>query len=184
MFRPIGEGQRYDMVFDVAGRLLRVQCKWAPRQGDCVVVRAYSCRRAPEGLRTRSYTAEQIDAVAAYCPDTSDCYYLPVEMLAHQQFFHLRLAPARNGQRGAVRWAREFEFSTVDWRGLGAIAQLEERLSGTQEVGGSSPPSSTPIAAHEFRNHFGWYMDRAAHGERSDITRRGRPFARLSGLGA
>src|SRR3954453_10292627 len=29
-------------------------------------------------------------------------------------------------------------------RGCGAIAQLEERLDRTQEVGGSSPPSSTP----------------------------------------
>jgi prevent-host-death family protein len=35
------------------------------------------------------------------------------------------------------------------------------------------------LGAHEFRNHFGWYMERAAAGETFMITRRGRPYARL-----
>jgi prevent-host-death family protein len=30
-----------------------------------------------------------------------------------------------------------------------------------------------------FRNHFGYYLDRAASGEVVHVTRRGRPFARL-----
>src|SRR4051812_40371685 len=36
-------------------------------------------------------------------------------------------------------------------RGRGAIAQLEERLDRTQEVGGSSPPSSTAAARADTR---------------------------------
>jgi prevent-host-death family protein len=66
---------------------------------------------------------------------------------------------------------------------------LEERLSGTQKVAGSSPASSTPIdappggssivGAHEFRNRFGWYMERAAAGEEFLVTRRGKPKVRL-----
>ena len=55
------------------------------------------------------------------------------------------------------------------------------------EVVGSSPTSSTPcdsastvVGAHEFRNRFGWYMERAAAGESFLITRRGKPYARLS----
>ena len=43
---------------------------------------------------------------------------------------------AEDNQRAALNWAADYE--------LGAVAQLAERLSGTQEVGGSSPPSSTP----------------------------------------
>src|SRR5207247_9427256 len=65
-----------------------------------------------------------------------------------------------NGQRAGLHFAEEYP--------LGAIAQLEERLRGTQEVAGSSPASSTPpadvaatiVGAHEFRNRFGWYMER------------------------
>jgi prevent-host-death family protein len=64
---------------------------------------------------------------------------------------------------------------------------LGERLGGTQKATGSSPvssisraePSTAHVGAHEFRNHLGWYMERAAAGEEILITRRGRPYARL-----
>ena len=48
-----------------------------------------------------------------------------------------------------------------------------------QEVAGSSPAGSTSVGAHEFRNHFGWYMERAAAGEEIAVTRRGKPYVRL-----
>jgi prevent-host-death family protein len=35
------------------------------------------------------------------------------------------------------------------------------------------------VGAHEFRNRFGWFMQRAAAGERFLVTRRNKPFARL-----
>ena len=52
-----------------------------------------------------------------------------------------------------------------------------------QEVVGSSPTSSTSqttLGAYEYRQKFGWYMERAAAGESFLITRRGKPYARLS----
>jgi prevent-host-death family protein len=33
--------------------------------------------------------------------------------------------------------------------------------------------------SNEFRNHFGYYMERAASGAEIHISRHGRPFARL-----
>ncbi|MQA75771.1 MAG: type II toxin-antitoxin system prevent-host-death family antitoxin [Solirubrobacterales bacterium] len=36
------------------------------------------------------------------------------------------------------------------------------------------------IGAHEYRNRLGRYMERAAAGESFLITRRGKPYARLS----
>jgi len=38
------------------------------------------------------------------------------------------------------------------------------------------------VGAHEFRNRFGWYMERAAVGEEILVTRRGRPQLRLSAV--
>jgi len=35
------------------------------------------------------------------------------------------------------------------------------------------------VGAHKFRNHFGYYMERAAAGTEVLIRRRGRPYARL-----
>ena len=36
------------------------------------------------------------------------------------------------------------------------------------------------VGAHEFRNLFGFYIERAAAGEEFLITKRGKPYARLS----
>ena len=50
------------------------------------------------------------------------------------------------------------------------------------EVVGSSPTSSTQVAVigiDEFRNRLGWYAERASRGETIDVTRRGKPYARL-----
>jgi prevent-host-death family protein len=56
------------------------------------------------------------------------------------------------------------------------------------EVVGSSPTGSTPVGAgtggqqvgaHQFRNHFGWYMERTVAGEEILVTRRGKPCVRL-----
>src|ERR1051325_8385786 len=40
--RPVAEGGRFDLIFLIGDRLFRVQCKWAPRQGDVVLIRCYS----------------------------------------------------------------------------------------------------------------------------------------------
>jgi hypothetical protein len=135
VYRPVAEGGRFDLIFAFEdASLARVQCKWAPIIRGVVAIRAYSARRAAEGLRHRGYTAEEIDAIAAYCPDNGRCYYLPIDHLEGQRTFHLRLGPAANNQAHGVNWAVEYE--------LGAIAQLGERVTGSHEVAGSSPASS------------------------------------------
>jgi len=37
------------------------------------------------------------------------------------------------------------------------------------------------VGAHEFRNHFGYYMEQAAGGTEVLVSKRGRPFVRLLG---
>jgi hypothetical protein len=63
--RPLVDGRRYDLMFDIDGRRLRVQCKWAPRQGNVIVVNARTCRLTSSGYVRTTYNAE-IDAVVAY----------------------------------------------------------------------------------------------------------------------
>ena len=63
------------------------------------------------------------------------CFYVPISAVAGRRVMQLRLAPAANNQQTAINFADDFDF--------GAIAQLGERLTGSQEAGGSSPPSST-----------------------------------------
>ena len=67
VLKPLDEHTRYDLIFDVGRRLLRVQCKWAPLDGDVVTVRLASSRYTSGGRQIRTpYSSDEIDAVAAY----------------------------------------------------------------------------------------------------------------------
>jgi prevent-host-death family protein len=181
VLKPIAEHGRYDLAFEILGRLLRVQCKWANRRGDVIVVHLGGSYLSPSGYVRSTYGPHEIDLVAAYCADVGDCYLLPIKLVAGRHMIHLRLAPPKNHQRAALTWAVDYQFA-------GAIAQLGERGHGMAEVVGSSPTGSTvdspiedgiQVGAHEFRNRFGWYMERAAAGEKFLITRRGKQYVRL-----
>ena len=183
VYGPLTEHGRYDLIIEVGGRPLRVQCKWGRLDdaGDVIIVSLSGSRLTPNGYVRSSYSVEEIDYVAVYCGATNRSYLLPIERVAGRRHIQLRLTPTRNGQRAFVNLASDFEFP-------GAIAQLEERCRGTAEVAGSSPASSTSvrppapvIGAEEFRNRLGWYMERAAAGEEFHVERRGRPYVRLTG---
>ena len=135
VWRPVAEGCRYDMILDAGGRLLRTQWKWARRRGDVIVVNIRTSRHTPRGYVCTTYTSREIDGIAAWCEETRACYFVPIADVEGQGHLHLRLAPARNNQELFVHWASQYR--------LGAIAQLGERVTGSHEVGGSSPPSST-----------------------------------------
>jgi prevent-host-death family protein len=181
VLRPISEHGRYDLVFEIGGQLLRVQCKWAALDGDVIRIQMATSRVTPRGYVRETYAADEIDAVVAYCHDLDECYFLPSSVVAGKFQLHLRCGPARNSQRAALNWAADYRLS-------GAIAQLGERRRGTAEAVGSSPTSSTSdstavapitIGAHEFRERFGYWMDRGASGDEIVVTRHGRPSVHL-----
>jgi PD-(D/E)XK nuclease superfamily protein len=179
--RPFTEGRRYDLIFDVGPKLLRVQCKTSPRQGDVIVLRAVTSQYTPSGhVRTR-YAASEVDGIAAYCPELDACFYVPIEDLEGKAVAHFRLAPARNGQRAGVTMTAQYR--------LGAVAQLGERSAGSRKVVGSIPISSTPspgadivVGAHAFRERFGYWMQLAA-GTDVVVTRHGTTRVRLTQAG-
>ncbi len=181
VLRPLTEHTRYDMVFDLGPELLRVQCKWALRKGNVVVVNLMSSRYKANGVQVRlPYTPAEIDAVGVYCEEVDACYLLPIEKVAGMRAMHLRLEPAKSSQRAALNWAADYR--------LGAVAQLararawQARGRGFEShqlhLPGGEP--SAPVGIDEFRDRFGWYMERARDGERFLITRRGKPHVRLS----
>ena len=106
--KPLGD-ERYDLIFDVGGGLLPVQCKWAVRLGDVVVIRCRRVRRGPEGLIRRQYLAGEIDAIAGYCAEIEGCYLLPPELSIQRAAVQLRLAPTRNNQAAGIKWARDYD---------------------------------------------------------------------------
>jgi prevent-host-death family protein len=128
-----------------------------------------------------------------YCGDLARCYLLPIDLVAGRSVVNLRLEKAKNNQRAAINFAADYE--------LGAIAQLEERLTGSQKVVGSSPTSSIPspsnpvalnvpdrhrfadlketVGMDEFDAKLAQYVRCAEAGDEVLVTRWGRPVARL-----
>ena len=182
VLRPIADHERYDLAFEVGDRILRVQCKWGRLDEDGAVVQVQlqgSWLSPTAGYVRSSYSEQEIDLVAVYCEPLDRCYLLPSSLAADRRSISLRLTPPKNGQRACLNLAVDFELP-------GAVAQLEEHLPGRQGARGSSPLSSTPsppetlhVGCREFRNHFGYYLERAADGHEILVSRRGRPYARM-----
>ncbi|MEA2424249.1 MAG: hypothetical protein QOH13_659 [Thermoleophilaceae bacterium] len=180
VYKPVGEHGRTDLVMEIGDRLLRVQCKWgrlAP-DGRTIAVQLAGSRCTPNGYVRTPYHEGEVDVVAIYCGELDRCYLLPERLFAGKSVVHLRLDPAKNGQRSCINLAEQYEFN-------GAVAQLEERRHGMAEARGSSPLSSTPppsmtIGSDEFRNRLGYYLDLVAEGQELFITRWGKRYLRMS----
>ena len=93
VLRPVHEHGRYDLGFELGGRILRVQCKWASldREAGVVKMSLHTSRRSPTGgyIRT-SYGEHEVDLVAGYCADLDRCYLLPITLVAGRRAIYLR----------------------------------------------------------------------------------------------
>ena len=124
VLRPLCDGGRYDLVLDISERLLRLQCKWASQQGNVLTARCITSRRTPDGYRRTTYSADEVDAIAAYSLNTDRCCLIPIQEVLGHAMISLRLAPTRNNQALHVRWARDYELDTSlsrNWRQFGRL---------------------------------------------------------------
>jgi hypothetical protein len=110
VFKPLSDGERFDLILVAGARLIRTQCKWARKLGDTVGVNCRSARRCHNGYVHRVYTAEEVDGVAAYFLELDRCYFLPPQLFDGRPAVQLRLKPPRNNQRLGINWAKDFEF--------------------------------------------------------------------------
>jgi hypothetical protein len=113
VLRPLCEGRRYDLMIDLEPELLRVQCKLARLLEGVLSVHLSTCRLTPAGYVSTTYTANQIDAVAAYSPQLRRCFLMPISEVADRRAIHLRLDPTKNNQAERIKWARDYELSAV-----------------------------------------------------------------------
>jgi hypothetical protein len=144
VLRPWSGHARYDLAFDLSGRLFRVQCKWGrlDRGGSVVCVKCGGSRYGPRGQVRTTYGEDEFELFGIYCGELDRCFLLPIQLAAGKHEVQLRLTPARNRQSAGVILASDYEFD-------GAIAQLGERSAGSRKVGGSSPPSSTAVMSRD-----------------------------------
>jgi hypothetical protein len=112
VFRPLAD-ERYDLIFDLRPELLRVQCKWAARRKGVLTINCVSSRRTAEGFRRRTYSPEEVDAIAAYCLELDRCFLIPIGRVAHRAAIALRIDACRNNQFQGINWADDFDFAAT-----------------------------------------------------------------------
>ena len=129
VYLPVSASSRADMLFDLGGRLLRIQCKWArlAADGGTLLVHASGFRLTSTGHIRSPYSEAEIDYLAVYSGDLDRCFLLPPSIFAAKHQVQLRLTPSRNGQRACINLADAFDFD-------GAVAQLA-RAFGWQPKG-------------------------------------------------
>jgi PD-(D/E)XK endonuclease len=142
VYKPMAEGGRYDLIFDVGCKLLRIQCKWAARRKETLIVPCQTSRRSADGFVRRYYQPHEVDAIAAYSLELDRSFLIPIARVANRPAIALRIAPCRNNQRRRINWAEDFDFAARLADHQGAVAQLGERRRGTPKVTGSSPVGS------------------------------------------
>jgi PD-(D/E)XK endonuclease len=109
---PFGTNQRYDLVLDIEGQFVRVQCKTGRLRRGVVIFSTKSTRSNSRSSFTLSYDGDAEDFLV-YCPDTGRIYAVPVDD-----------APAGYGYSGLIRPA------TAKLKGFAGLATT------------SCPPSS------------------------------------------
>lgn len=105
---PFGDNQRYDLVIDEGGTLVRVQVKTGrvKASGDTIVFN--TCSNHP-GPGRRPYKGEA-DMFGIYCPETATVYMVPVADCGATEA-HLRIAAPRSlVNRSTIRWAKDYEL--------------------------------------------------------------------------
>lgn len=105
---PFDVNQRYDLVLDNEGELLKAQVKTGRLRGGVVEFSATSVQSNTNGTRRKHYTGED-DRFVVYCPQNKVIYLIPAEDVPPTGMY-LRLAAPRNNQTKRVRWARDYEL--------------------------------------------------------------------------
>lgn len=76
---PVGDNERYDIILDTGNSLLKLQVKTAQvTDNESIKFNCSSSYLLSSGSVERTYSEEEIDAFAVYCPETDDIAYVPI----------------------------------------------------------------------------------------------------------
>lgn len=109
---PFGDRERYDQIWDVKGKLLKIQVKTSSPLDEGVTAIKFSCRSSTKvkgKIQYSRYTKEEIDFFATIW--NGKCYLVPVEECSAEK--RLRFIPPKNGQTKGVNFAKDYEVEEV-----------------------------------------------------------------------
>lgn len=102
---PWGEDNRYDLVTEKNGIFKRVQVKYVtPKNGVLEVA-----IRSSNNYNIIHYSPRDIDIIAAYSPQQSKVYLIPLNNIKNRRVCKLRLIPPKNKQKKYIVMASKYE---------------------------------------------------------------------------
>lgn len=109
---PYGDCERYDLVADVNGKFLKIQCKTSSPQDEEGCSYRFSCRSTHKvngQLKMTKYEKEEIDYFATFI--NGKCYLIPIEECGCEKV--LRFAPPKNNLSKNINFAKDYEIQEV-----------------------------------------------------------------------
>lgn len=107
---PFGDKDRYDQIWDINGKLLRVQVKtshWYKNEQSAIEFKCLTNYVKTTGNVEHKYSKEEIDYFATYWE--GKVYLVPVEECSSKKI--LRFSAKQN--QGTICWAKDYEFEEV-----------------------------------------------------------------------
>lgn len=109
---PFGDRERYDQIWDIRGKLIRVQVKTASLVDNQDTAIKFSCRssqRSKGKTKNTRYSKDEIDYFATTW--NGKCYLVPVEETSTEKV--LRFDPPKNGQLKGITFAHHYEVEEM-----------------------------------------------------------------------
>ncbi len=114
---PFGDNNRYDMVVDINGKFIRIQCKTGYLKNGCVKFSTVSIYKGKNGTVKRPYTKDEIDIIMVYSREYDKIYAISVNELA-KGIMTLRVEKTKNNiSYKSINWAKDYEFNgrLLEW---------------------------------------------------------------------
>lgn len=105
---PFGDRDRYDLILDDNGKLLKIQVKTGWEESGHIRFSAKSVTTKNGEWSHQDYKG-QIDAFVVYYPPLDKLYLVPISKCKSTSM-NLQLAPTKNNQKKNVNFAADFEL--------------------------------------------------------------------------
>lgn len=106
---PFGDRERYDQIWDINGKLLKVQVKTSHSIDNAIKFSCRSSHRKEGKCISSKYTSDEIDCFATFWD--GKCYLVPITETSNEKT--LRFAPPKNGQIKGISFAKDYEVEEV-----------------------------------------------------------------------
>lgn len=108
VLHPLTEHAPFDVVAYLRGRFYRIQVRYRSATCGAIDLDFRSVWNDRKGTHYRSMNKDDVDRVAAYCPETDRCYYVDPKDFGSRGLT-LRFTKPKNQQKKNVKLAEDFQ---------------------------------------------------------------------------